>query len=80
METVQKAMLLAADRFKAVDGRTFNAAGFAHAMVCLTGVKQFLDGKMVAAILDGRQDVMKLSGGSHYRVKPIGIVDTGLFP
>ena len=66
METVQRAMSQAAERFGGTDG-TFNAANFAHAMIEISGVHQTLDGGMVAAILEGRSDVERLSGGAHYR-------------
>jgi hypothetical protein len=45
----------------------FNAACFSTALASMSGVNQTLDGRMVRAILCGRQDVEVLRGGCHYR-------------
>jgi hypothetical protein len=47
---------------------TFNAACFAIALRDVSGVKQILDGKLVSAILVGRPDIERLTGGCHFHL------------
>jgi hypothetical protein len=44
----------------------FNGAAFAQEFRDISGVNSLLDGQVVAAILCGRSDVLRLEGGSHY--------------
>lgn len=69
-DAVHEAMLRAAKKYGGTDG-AFNSACFSEALLELAGVKQPIDGKVVAAILLGRSDVEVLSGRAHYRVLPI---------
>lgn len=70
-DAVHEAMLRAAKKYGGTGG-AFNSACFSEALLELAGVKQPLDGKVVAAILLGRSDVEVLSGRAHYRVLPTG--------
>ena len=69
-DAVHDTMLRAAEKYGGTDG-TFNSACFSEALLDLAGVKQPIDGKVVAAILLGRSDVEVLSGRAHYRVLPV---------
>jgi len=50
------------------DNKDFTAAGFSNACRGLSSCEQTLDGRMVAFILAGRKDVVRLEGGCHYRI------------
>lgn len=70
-DTIRLAMEQAADNFMAVEGPrdgVFNAAGFAQAIARIAGVSPGPDGRLVRAMLSGRDDVEPLSGGAHYRL------------
>jgi len=69
-DAVHEVMLRASKKYGGTDG-AFNSACFSEALLELAGVKQPIDGKVVAAILLGRSDVEVLSGRAHYRVLPI---------
>ena len=58
-------MVRASDKFGSKD--TFNAACFSGAWKEVTGLQTGLDGRAVRAILHGREDVLTLSGGSHFQ-------------
>ncbi len=62
-------MRRACRRFGGTDG-TFNAAGFSQAWSDVTGIRGGLGGETVAAMLHGRNDVVVLRGGAHYRLAP----------
>ncbi len=67
---IVKAMIDAAALFggSKCDG-VFNAACFSTAFKCIANLHGTIDGNLVAAILEGRNDVERLKGGSHYRIK-----------
>ena len=46
----------------------FNAACFSQAISDITGVKGETDGRVIQALLTGRQDIEIMSGGSHYKL------------
>lgn len=64
------AVTLAAERFGSEQtGETdgiFNAANFSAAFCELARVVDPIDGRIVAAILSGRRDVVRLPDGAHY--------------
>lgn len=67
--TIRKAMQIAAEAFGLKSG-TFNAAGFSNALCKIAGTDGIVDGKVVRAILSGRDDVEFLRpGDSHYRFR-----------
>lgn len=66
-DAVNLAMRRAVRRFGSRVG-IFNASSFAHTLQDIAGVKHLVDGEMVAAVLCGRSDVRRLSGGSHYQL------------
>ena len=61
-------MVRAVDKFGGRSDGTFNGACFSAAWNEITGLSGGLDGRAVAAMLHGRNDVETLSGGSHYRL------------
>lgn len=73
-DAVHEAMLRAAKKYGGEDG-TFNNACFSEALLEMAGVKQQIDGKVMATILLGRQDVEILPGRAHYRVMPVASSD-----
>ena len=52
------------------DPHRFNAACFSSAWKEVTGLADSLDGRAVAAMLHGRDDVEPL-GGAHYALRPL---------
>ena len=48
--------------------KTFNLAGLSKAITKIAGVKTQIDGRILRALLVGRNDVEMLSGGCHYRM------------
>lgn len=66
-DLIHLAMRRAAERFGGKD-KTFNAANFAQAFRAIAGVENLLDGREVEVILCGRNDVVQLHGGAHYRI------------
>jgi hypothetical protein len=65
-------MVRATDKFGGPRDGMFNAACFSAAWCEITGLRNSLDGRAVAAMLHGRSDVEALSGGAHYRLKDNG--------
>lgn len=69
-DLIRLVMERAARRFGGSDG-TFNSAGFGVEFckaASSTGYGGSIDGKLVRAMLTGRQDVEVLKGGAHFRV------------
>lgn len=50
------------------DARMFNSACFGTVFATLAGVSGGIDGKIVRAMLTGRDDIEVLSGGCHFRM------------
>ena len=65
-DLIQLAMIRATEKFG--DATMFNEANFGEALMQLSGSCGTMDGRVVAAILCGRSDCERLSGGSHYRL------------
>lgn len=67
-DVVRLAMYQAAERFGGRDG-LFNSANFSLSLCRISDYSgPGLDGKLVAAILSGRSDVVRLSGGAHWKL------------
>ena len=65
-DVVHLAMMQAAGDFSA--STTFNAACFSRCLTRIAGVSGVIDGLVVAAIMAGRTDVVRLKGGAHYQL------------
>lgn len=66
-DMVHIAMRRAARKFGGSD-KVFNGAGFGTELMKLANLRGGVDGNLVEAILCGRDDVVQLSGGSHYQL------------
>ncbi len=66
-DLVNLAMHRAANNFSG-GGRMFNAANFGIMLSNLAGITGAIDGDIVSAILCGRSDVIRCSGGAHYKI------------
>lgn len=66
-DVVRLAMNRACELFGGRDG-VFNSACFSQAFIRIAGVETNIDGRIVEAMLCGRQDVEQLSGGAHWRL------------
>lgn len=64
-DLVNLAMRRAVEEFGGKDN-VFNAAGFGTQLMKLANLQGGIDGNLVEVILCGRDDVIQLSGGSHY--------------
>ena len=62
-------MIRAHRRYGGTSDGMFNAANFSHAWQDVTGLKSGLDGEAVAAMLHGRNDVVRFKGGAHYQIR-----------
>ena len=68
-DLIQMAMVQAVEHDGDRDGRVFHSAHFSDAFLRLADAKAPpLDSKIVAAVLCGRNDVVRLPGGDHYRL------------
>lgn len=68
-DLVHLAMERAAKNFDRTGGKgIFNAAGFACEFSKLAESRPPVDGRMVRAMLTGRDDVTPLKGGAHYQL------------
>lgn len=73
-DVVHIAMRRAAEKFGGSD-KVFNGAGFGTELAKIANLAGGVDGSLVEVVLCGRDDVVQLSGGSHYRLierKPNG--------
>jgi hypothetical protein len=66
-DLVNLAMRRACEKFDRSD-KVFNAAGFGTELAKLANIGGVIEGNLVEVILCGRDDVVQLSGGSHYRL------------
>lgn len=69
-DLVRLAMSRACEKFGGNGTFIFNSAGFGSELRRLAGLDGGMDGRLVEAVLCGRDDVEILSGDSHFRMIP----------
>jgi hypothetical protein len=66
-DMMRYAMEKAAKTFGGSDGM-FNLACLSNSITRICGIKGVIDGEILRCLLVGRNDVLPLSGGAHFRL------------